>query len=608
MNYYLGSHNMKWGGEMRSYFGEAARFEPINLVFNSALTANSSDTPDVTNSGNQWATFLIGALDNQTSARLVPLQEPDLKSYAAYVQDDWNVNDRLTLNLGLRWEFEPGATDPLNRISQRLDLTSPIPEMQATPPVMPAQALQLMASKGYAYSYTGEWIFATADSPYAWSTSALNFMPRIGAAYRLSDTSVVRAGYARFLMPITNVRDTLGDFVNQYTGFAQTTTTLGLANGVPRQVLADPYPAGTNPVIEPYGQDYGRYTGLGGAVSLDQYQLRPQVNDRFSFSFQKEVWAKTVFEANYFLNRGSRVPYDVNLNMADPMFRYEQKTALNTQVPNPFRNYLTPDKFPGQSRNTATVSIGSLLVPYPQYGNITQTNTNGKHLNTQTIELRAQRPFRNGFSALVAYAYNHERVQQTYDDVATYEVLRTNGESGWEWRPTDTPVHRLTTAVTWQIPVGKGQAVGTDWNAVLDAVLGNWQYTASGRFYSGRPVFFNTSYVVSGNPTLSNPTRDRWFDTSMFAVQDTFTRRSNPYYYKGLNGPWSPFTDMTLTKAFKVASKYRLEARIEAYNAFNTIVWDQPEVNLASPNFGKVTRKRVDSSGREIQLGVRFVF
>ena len=136
---------------------------------------------------------------------------------------------------------------------------------------------------------------------------------------------------------------------------------------MPQQLLADPYPA-NNPVIEPYGQDYGRYTGLGGAVSLDQYQLRPQVNDRFNFSFQREVWAKTVVEANYFLNLGSRVPYDINLNMADPAFRYEQKAVLNTQVTNPFRNYLTPEKFPGQSRNTATVTLGSLLVPYPQYG------------------------------------------------------------------------------------------------------------------------------------------------------------------------------------------------------------------------------------------------
>ena len=95
------------------------------------------------------------------------------------------------------------------------------------------------------------------------------------------------------MMPTSNVRDTLGDFVNQYTGFAQTTTTLGLANGVPRQTLADPFPANVNPVIEPYGQAYGRYTGLGSAVSLDQYELRPQINDRFNVSFQKEIWGGT---------------------------------------------------------------------------------------------------------------------------------------------------------------------------------------------------------------------------------------------------------------------------------------------------------------------------
>ena len=128
---------MKWGGEMRAYYGEAARFEPINLVFNSTLTANSSDTPDVVNTGNQWATFMLGALDNQTSARLVPLQTPNLRGYAAYFQDDFELSDRLTLNLGLRWEYEPGPTDPDNRLSQRLDLTQPIPEMQATPPTMP---------------------------------------------------------------------------------------------------------------------------------------------------------------------------------------------------------------------------------------------------------------------------------------------------------------------------------------------------------------------------------------------------------------------------------------------------------------------------------------
>ena len=124
----------------------------------------------------------------------------------------------------------------------------------------------------------------------------------------------------------------------------------------------------------------------------------------------------------------------------DPAFRYEQRTESTRQVPNPFRNYLTPDKFPGQLRNTATVTLGSLLVPYPQYGAITQTNTNGKTPQHADLRTALQRPFNNGFSVLVAYAWTDERIQQWFDDLANYQVLKTNGEEGWEWRPTDTPV------------------------------------------------------------------------------------------------------------------------------------------------------------------------
>jgi hypothetical protein len=612
MSWYEGRHSMKYGAEVRSYYGQAARFEPINLVFNSTVTANSSDSPDTVNTGNQWATFLMGTLDAQTTARLVPLQTPDSRGFGAYFQDDFRLSDRLTLNMGLRWEYEPGATDSLNRLSARYDLTQPIPEMQATPPTMNATALSLMASKGYAYSYTGAWVFTTKDSPNVVHITPWNFLPRFGAAYKIGEKGeqVVRFAYGRYLRSFSAVRETLGDYVNQYTGFAQNTPTLGLASGVPRQALKDPYAAGVNPVIVPYGQAYGRYTGLGGAISLDQYEQQPQINDRFNLSYQRRIWLGIIADFSYFYNYGSRVPYDINLNMMDPAFRYEQKTAITVQVPNPFLNYLTVDKFPGPNRNSSTVRLDSLLVPYPQYGTITQTNTAGRNVKTQTFELRAQRPFVKGLSFIASYAYNYERRQEWFDDLAQYKVLTSGGKDGWEWRPTaDVPTHRFTGAVTWQIPVGKGRAFGSSMPMALDYVVGGWQYSLATRFYSGRPLLFTTSYVVSGNPKLENPTRDRWFDTSMFALlADTNTPRTNPYYYDGLVGPSWAVTDMTLSKMFSLGGRYRLEARIEAYNAFDQILWDNPDLTISSSNFGKVTRKRVDGNGREIQIGIRFMF
>ncbi len=617
MNKYAGSHNMKWGGELRMYYGEAARFEPINLQFRAALTANSSDSTDVVNTGNQWATFMLGALDNNSSARLVPLQTPDLNAYSAYFQDDYRVNNRLTLNVGLRWEYQPGPTDSANRLSQQIDLTQPIPEMQTTPPKMPQQALDLMGAKGHTYSYNGAWIFTTGSSRHAWHVSPWNFLPRIGAAYRIGekDDAVARFGYARYMMPTQALRETLGAYVDQYSGYAQTTTVLPLISGVPQALVASPFPANSNPVIQPYGQAYGRYTNLGGTAQLDQYNQEPQLNDRFSVSYQRKIWFGMIFEGNYFYNYAHRIPFAFNVNMMDPAFRYEYKAVINTSVANPFYNYLTADKFPGQLRNTKNVALSTLLVPYPQYQTLNQFSTNGLKGKTHTLELRVQRPFLKGSSVLVAYAYNRDVWQQWFDDRAQYKFQQTGDESGLEWRPViqaglsaAAPRHRVTAAATVEIPIGKDRRFLSKMPAALDMAVGGWQYSLSARFYSGGLLLFQNSYVVDGNPKLDNPTRDQWFNTSMFHVADSFTPRSNPWYFDGLNGPRTFMTDMTLTKMFHLTSRYRLEARIEAYNALNNLVFADPDMTLGSATFGKVTRKNAAYFGREVQVGLRFIF
>ncbi len=613
MNWYLGNHQVKFGGELRVDKGKGARFEPINLNFRAQLTAAQNSNVNINTGGSEWATFLLGYLDNNSSGRRVPVQEVVTLGYAGYVQDDFKVNNRLTLNLGIRWEFEPGPVDRQNRLSQRLDLTSPIPEFQATPPNMPAAVLNLLATKGYKPTYNGAWVFTDANNRNAWSRSAANFMPRIGGAFKLDSKSVLRFGYARYMSPSSKIRDPLGDFVNQYTGYSTNTAVLTPLNGVPLARVSDPFPTtGTspNPLQQPTEKTLGRYTNLGNAVSLDQYDLKPQNNDRFTISYQREIWNRTVVSFDFFFNNGFNLPIDIDINMADPNFLYDNpRSVTNATVANPFRNYLTIDKFPGSLRNgSANVTVASLLRPFPQYGAITQTNTAGRDLHVYSYKAQAQRPFAKGLSLLVNYAYQREAQTEFFDDRAAYARQFT-------WRDLPIARHRFNHALTWELPIGKGRLLLKNAPTAVDLAVGGWQLTTTNRWYSGRQLIFSQNLIVNGNPKISNPTFGRWFDTSVFAAlpagtsaDPASTPRKNAWTYDGLVGPGTSQVDMTLSKAFRLKERYKFEIRVESYNAFNQINWDNPIVDFTNSNFGKVISKRPGYIGREIQYGFKLTF
>jgi hypothetical protein len=620
LNYYAGKHSLKFGGEYRVDRGKGARFEPLTFNIKQALTANANSSPNLNTSGSEWATFLLGYIDNASIAARVPIQEAVTLGYAGYVMDDYKVNSRLTLNLGLRWEYEPGPVDRGNRISQQLDLTQPIPEMQTTPPAISATVTNLLASKGEKQLFNGAWIFASANNRNAWNRKVLNLLPRLGGAYRIGDKSVVRFGWGRYLSPSSKVRDPLGDFVNQYAGFSTSTPAPGtISNGKPQATLSNPFPTNLAPIQQPVGQALGRYTNLGNSIGaaanatngIDQYQLRPAINDRFSFSFQREVWGKFVLDFEYFYNHETNLPFAVDLNMVDPNFSYETpKSVFNLSVPNPFLNYLTPDKFPGTLRTQTTITQGGLLRPYPQYGVINQTNTSGRGEHLQSFEIQAQRPFTRGLSVLVAYAYQKEQTQEFFDDLATYARR-------FEWRDTDTPRHRFTSALSWDIPIGRGRTLLKDAPRAVDMIVGGWTFTTTTRIYSGRPLFFSQNLLVDGNPKISNPTNTLWFDTTKFHALPTSTdptlppnlhKRDNPWTFPGLLGPGIWQSDVTMSKSFRITERFRIEARVESYNVFNRVQLANPTVDFTSANFGKVTAKLVAYNGREVQYGLRLVF
>src|SRR2546428_762109 len=148
------------------------------------------------------------------------------------------------------------------------------------------------------------------------------------------------------------------------------------------------------------------------------------------------------------------------LNLVDPQLIYTYKSQLDQSVPNPFFQYLTADKFPGQLRNQQEVSIGSLLSPYPQYGALDQTNTNGVKDRYHALQIKVQREFSKGFMFLAAYNYNREKTYNFFNDLDQY-AGRFTYIDGYN------PRHRMSVAGTYEFPFGKGRPYLSNMNPVL---------------------------------------------------------------------------------------------------------------------------------------------
>jgi hypothetical protein len=301
------------------------------------------------------------------------------------------------------------------------------------------------------------------------------------------------------------------------------------------------------------------------------------------------------------MNFGRHVPHQQWMNMADPNLSYDLKAQLSTNIDNPFYNYLTPETFPGPLRNQRQVSRGSLLRPYPQYGDLRIDNVGDWRSRYQALQLRLQRSYTAGASILFAYNYNQERNEAYFNEVQQYtkEVF---------WLGSNNARHRATIAGTYDLPVGKGRQVGSNMHPILNGVFGGWQLSGIYTYRSGEFLRFANQMDLVGEPEIADPGPSRWFDTDSFRIPTPFTPRTNPWQFDNITGPIFWNLDGTVSKSFPIAERYRLEFRFEAYNLTNSLMWANPNMTVGQATFGRSTAQATGNRGREMQYTLRLVF
>jgi hypothetical protein len=599
MSHARGSHYIKTGAEYRYHVGIGIFPNLMNLQFYPNQTASTYLSPNTALSGDAHASFLLGTLDERTTARYFPFQTQRVPFLGAFVHDDWKISRRVTLNLGVRWEWESAPYDDQDTYSTFLNLSAPNQAIQQNPPVFPADVLALSKP-----TFNGAWNFTTDSNRKPFPTPKNIFLPRIGAAIRVNDKTAVNIGFARYVVPIvtggsTTSANTLAA-CQWCSGFSQLSNPLPFVEGRPQAYLSDPFPANSNPVQLPIGRSLGGYTNVGKDANWAAQNYRPQINDRFNFTIMREIPGQFKVDATWFMNFGRNVPHNRNWNLADPNLSYEYKAALSVNVPNPFYNYLTPQLFPGDQRNPTTVTKGSLLRPYPHYGTLTENNIGDWRSRYQALQLRVQRSYAAGASILLAYNYNQERNEAFFN--APQEYLYQEF-----WLGSNNARHRLTLAGTYELPFGKGKKFGSSMHPVLNGMFGGWQLSGIYTYRSGEFIRMPAAEIV-GDLFIDNPGPAMWFNADAVRPLPAFSPRLNEFQYPGLTGPIFWNTDATVSKNFSFKERYKLEFRFEAYNLSNSLMWANPNTTVGNALLGRSTTQAVTNRGREMQYTLRLHF
>ncbi len=509
---------------------------------------------------------------------------------AAYVQDDWKVNSRLTLNMGLRWDFRTIPFEADNKMGW-LDLQNPEGGLCIADHSLLTKGI---APSGSMYRYCGRRNPADASKKV--------FGPRFGFAFRpRGEKTVIRAGYGVFFDSAEGREiDDSGDIYPYSVRSSLNTTTQPVASAP--KLTDQLYPAFTT--IEPVTPD--KLTFL--AVIISERPRNPYVQ-QWSFSIQRELFANTTLEVNYIGNRGlhllTRTDIAQTFAPSDPDFCSAKDTSGNYINLNngdcPVSGRMPYRNFTGRYINSEWVG----------YSNYHSANVKVER-RTSTLTMQAVYTWAKSLD-------NKSAAAGIGNDAIGWDGFMDNHNPQLDYGPSEFDVnHRFVANFVYQLPFGRGKHYLGNVNKVVDAGLGGWQVTGIVTLQKGFPytIYSRDLYNLlmpfgSGNRAnlVSDPNSgftkslNEWFNKDAFGLPDVAhygTLSRNTMRGPGLNN-W----DLGLGKSFSFTERLRLQFRAEAFNAMNHPQYNQPDHSMTDTTFAVISGAR---DPRIIQFGLKLIF
>jgi hypothetical protein len=578
LSWIRGAHSVKVGGSVRfdQYNQVGNQFSRGSFVFDGRGTGSTTGT--ATAGAAAFADFLLGYMRSSESAVALARTEFRSISQAYYFTDTWRMRENMTLDLGIRYEYVPPWLDEggtlINAYLPYHDTGLPVADLSRHPVLVRIGEGDFYQDSAIRFAPNIQVARDGRLGDRLVDDDKLNFAPRVGWAWTPSENWSVRSGAGIFYMQDTG--NPRFDMARNAAGRRQDTSDPLLLN---LNWNSPFFGSGSNACgVQPPLVCVSNHYVLG-----NMYDRKTPYMIQYVFNVQRELGRATALEIGYLGSRSKRL---------ERMFD---------------ANEVTPGEGAIQSRR-----------PYPEFTKIQEIgNVAEARYNSMAVKLT--RRFNRGFSALVGYTLSKSEDNGSGIRVLNGDALFPQNSNCFdcEWGLSIFDVrHRLVTSLLYELPFGPGKPLAE--RGVAGALLGGWQISAIINKSSGFPrdpavgvdvpntgaQTYRPNLVAGQDPNEGAKTVEQWFNTAAFSRPANFT-----YGNAGRNivfGPGIFNTDMSIIRNVNFGGGKSLQVRLEAFNVFNKPIWNDPDMNMSSQNYGRITTTR--SPMRELQIGAKFSF